>query len=217
MDFVQARKNMIERQIMPYNVTQRSVLGLFDEVHREDFIPDEQRHLAFADIPAPLAHGQYTMTPKIEARLLQALELKTTDNVLEIGTGCAHLTALLAKSSHHVFSVDIHSVFIEQAEQKLGQYNIDNITLQSEDGLHGWQRFAPYDAIVLTGSVPILEEIIKEQLTINGRLFAVVGQSPVMEAVVVKRLADDIWQSETLFETELPALLGSEPVTVFQF
>jgi len=217
MNFDLARSNMIEQQIRPWDVPDQSVLELISELHREDFVPDEYRRLALSDTRIPLAHGQVTMTPKVEARLLQALEIKPEDKILEIGTGCAYLTALLAKSGHHVLSIDIHPEFTVQAESKLQQHDIHNVTLESGDAVHGWQQSSPYDVIVFTGSVPFLEESIQQQLQPGGRMFVITGQSPVMEARLIKRISENDWQNEILFETDLPALEGATQVEAFKF
>ena len=217
MNFEQARSNMIEQQIKPWDVPNQSVLDLISELHREDFVPDEYKRLALSDSRIPLAHGHVTMTPKVEARLLQALEIKPEDVILEIGTGCAYLTALLAKSGHHVLSIDIHPEFTVQAKSRLQQHDVHNVTLESGDAVHGWQQSSPYDVIVFTGSVPFLEESIQQQLKPGGRLFVITGQSPVMEARLIKRISENDWHNEVLFETDLPALEGVTQVEAFKF
>ena len=217
MNFEQARSNMIEQQIKPWDVPNQSVLDLISEIHREDFVPDEYKRLAFADTRIPLAHGQVMMTPKVEARLLQALEIKPEDEILEIGTGCAYLTALLAKSGQHVLSIDIHPEFTEQASLKLQQHDINNVTLEPGNAVHGWQQSSPYDVIVFTGSVPFLEDCIQQQLKIGGRLFVITGQSPVMEARLITRISEHDWHDEVLFETDLPELEGAAQVEPFKF
>lgn len=217
MNFEQARSNMIEQQIKPWNVPNQVVLDLISNIHREDFVPDEYRRLALADVRIPLAHDQVTMTPKVEARILQALEIKLDDKILEIGTGCAYMTALLAKSGHHVHSVDVHPEFTEQAKLKLQQHDIQNVTLECGNAIHGWQQSSPYDVIVLTGSVPILEDHLQQQLKIGGRMFAIVGQSPAMEARLIKRVSENEWYNEILFETDLPELEGATQVETFKF
>ena len=217
MNFEQARSNMIEQQIKPWNVPNQVVLDLISNIHREDFVPDEYRRLALADVRIPLAHDQVTMTPKVEARILQALEIKLDDKILEIGTGCAYMTALLAKSGHHVHSIDIHPDFTEQAKLKLQQHDIQNVTLECGNAIHGWQQSSPYDVIVLTGSVPILEDHLQQQLKIGGRMFAITGQSPAMEARLIKRVSENEWYNEILFETDLPELEGATQVETFKF
>ncbi len=217
MNFEQARSNMIEQQIKPWNVPNQSVLDLISEIHREDFMPDQYKRLALADTRIPLAHGQVTMTPKVEARLLQALEIKPEDEILEIGTGCAYLTALLAKSGHHVLSIDIHPEFTEEARVKLQQHDIHNVTLESGDAVHGWQQSSPYDVIVFTGSVPFLDDCIQQQLKPDGRLCVITGQSPAMEARLIKRISENDWYDKVLFETDLPELEGAVQVEPFKF
>ncbi len=217
MNFEQARSNMIEQQIKPWNVPNQSVLDLISEIHREDFMPDQYKRLALADTRIPLAHGQVTMTPKVEARLLQALEIKPEDEILEIGTGCAYLTALLAKSGHHVLSIDIHPEFTEEARVKLQQHDIHNVTLESGDAVHGWQQSSPYDVIVFTGSVPFLEDCIQQQLKPGGRLCVITGQSPAMEARLITRISENDWYDKVLFETDLPELEGAVQVEPFKF
>ena len=217
MNFEEARSNMIEQQIKPWNVPNQSVLDLISEIHREDFMPDQYKRLALADTRIPLAHGQVTMTPKVEARLLQALEIKPEDEILEIGTGCAYLTALLAKSGHHVLSIDIHPEFTEEARVKLQQHDIHNVSLESGDAVHGWQQSSPYDVIVFTGSVPFLEDCIQQQLKPGGRLCLITGQSPAMEARLITRISENDWRDKVLFETDLPELEGAVQVEPFKF
>ena len=209
MNFEQARTNMIEQQIRPWDVLDQNVLNHIAEIHREDFVPEHLQRLALADVSLPLAHGQVTMTPKVEARLLQSLAIKNTDKILEIGTGCGYLTALLGKSAATVTSVDIFPEFTREAAEKLSRYHINNVLLESGDAIRGWEKDAPYDAIAITASVPSLPPCFQEQLAINGRLFAIVGKSPVMEAMLITRTGPRDWSCESLFETDLPPLIGA--------
>ncbi len=209
MNFEKARFNMIEQQIRPWEVLNQKVLDLFTVVHREDFIPDEYKQLALADTSIPLDHGQITMTPKVEARLLQCLDIQPNENVLEIGTGCAYLTALLANSANQVISIDFFPDFTQLAERKLEKYHINNVTLETGDAVNGWEQSSPYDVIVVTGSVPILKPQFHEQLTAGGRLFVIVGISPVMEACLFTRRGDNQWSKEALFEIDIPPLIGA--------
>ena len=217
MNFEQARLNMIEQQIRPWEVLDQKVLDLIARLHREDFIPEDYRSLALADTQLPLTHGQCTMTPKMEARLLQALDMHKDDRALEIGTGCAYLTALLAASAGHVTSVDIYPEFTQQAAAKLARYRIDNATLETGDAVHGWSKNSPYEVIAVTGSVPVLETCFQEQLSHGGRLFVIVGVSPVMEAMLITRLGAQEWSREVLFETDLPALISAPVPVKFKF
>lgn len=217
MDFDQARLNMIEQQIRPWEVLNQDILDLIAAVHREDFVPKQYRQLAFADTNIPLSHNEVTMTPKVEARLLQAVAITADDKVLEIGTGCAYLTALLAKSARLVTSVDIYPDFTLEARDKLGRLFLDNVVLETGDAINGWPQSAPYDVIVVTGSVPVLEPHFQQQLTNGGRLFVITGGSPVMEASLITRLGDDEWATESLFETDLPPLIGAPRCEEFSF
>lgn len=209
MDFEKARQNMIEQQIRTWEVLNQDVLDLLDVVHREDFVPAAYRRVALADVSIPIGHGEITMTPKAEARLVQSLLLTPDDKVLEIGTGCGYLTALLAKSAHSVVSVDIHGDFTEQARPKLNRHGIHNVTLETGDAVNGWPSGAPYDAIAVTGSVPVLTTAFQSQLSLGGRLFVIVGESPVMEARLITRIGEQEWASESLFETDLPPLINA--------
>lgn len=216
MNFEQARLNMIEQQIRTWEVLDQDVLDLLAKIHREDFMPEEFRLLALADIQIPLMHNQVTLTPKIEARLLQTLNINNSDTILEIGTGCAYLTALLASTGKHVISVDIFPEFTSEAQHKLQQHNINNVTLESGDAVNGWDKYAPYDVIVVTGSVPVLENHFQEQLNTGGRLFVIIGQSPVMEALLITRVGPYEWARESIFETDIPELIGAPKADTFE-
>lgn len=208
MNFEQARLNMIEQQIRTWEVLDQHVLNLIAEIHREDFIPEDYRQLALADVQLPLAHQQVTMTPKVEARLVQALNIQQDDTILEIGTGCAYLTALLARSGRQVTSVDIYPEFTREAKRKLAGHGIENVELQTGDASQGWKGRGPYDVIVVTGSVPVLNTCFQEQLKPGGRLFVIVGTPPVMEAILITAIGNRQWATESLFETNLPSLIG---------
>jgi len=209
--------NMIEQQIRPWEVLDQDVLSLLAELHREDFVPESYRQLALADINIPLPHGEVTMTPKMEARILQSLSVEDTDKILEIGTGCAYFTALLARSGRVVHSIDIHEDFTREAGNKLGSHGIDNVRLDTGNALRGWRGEAPYDVIAVTGSVPFWIPEYEEQLSIGGRLFVIVGESPIMDACLVTRVGDDEWSREYLFETDLPPLAGATKTSSFIF
>jgi protein-L-isoaspartate(D-aspartate) O-methyltransferase len=216
LNFDQARFNMIEQQIRTWEVLDQNVLDLIGEIHREDFVPVEYRQLALADVQIPLAHQQVTMTPGVEARLLQALDIKKTDKILEVGTGCAYLTALLARSGQHVFSVDIYPEFTGEANTKLARHGIRNVTLETGNAGNGWPPHAPYDVIAVTGSLPVLDTCFQKQLTIGGRLFIITGESPVMEALLITRIGEHEWSTESLFETDIPPLAGIKPPQKFR-
>jgi len=212
VDTEQARFNMVEQQIRPAEVLDQRVLNVLSTVPREDFVPAEFRNLAFADINIPLAHQQMMLTPIGEAKLLQALNIKSTDRVLEVGTGIGYLTALLANLASHVESVEIYSDLSAQAAKNLTSHKIENVTLEVGDAASGWDKNAPYDVIAVTGSLPILPESFKQALATGGRLFVIVGDAPVMESLLVTRVNDNEWSEESLMETLVPVLLNaSEP------
>lgn len=216
-ELVKARHNMIEQQIRPWDVLDERVLQLLDETPRDDFVPADYRRLAYADLAIPLDHDQEMMAPKVEARMLQSLNIAATDDILEIGTGSGYVTALLAKSGHHVYSVDIFSDFVQQAREKLQRHAIDNITLEEGDAVQGWEKHAPYDVIAVTGSLPLLPDALKTSIRPGGRMFVVVGESPVMEAMLITRVGQREWIEESLFETELPPLINAPQPSRFVF
>lgn len=211
MDFEKARFNMVEQQIRPWDVLDDTVLGLLFKVKREDYVPATYRALAFTDMEIPLGHGQSMWTPKLEARLVQELRLKPTDKVLEVGTGSGYVTALMASLAKHVHSVEISPEFKAEAEAKLNAHGFDNVTLETGDAVRGWPIHAPYDAILLTGSVPELPEELIGQLSTGGRLIAIVGEAPVMQARLVRLIEPGVVDARTLFETVV-APLQNAPV-----
>ena len=217
IDFEQARLNMIEQQIRTWEVLDQNVLDLLDQIHREDFVPSDFQSLALADTNIPLPNGQVMMTPKLEARLLQAVALNKNDSVLEIGTGCAYLTSLIAKSSKHVDSIDIFPDFTKEAKIKLENYQIENVNLITADALSDWTDKPAYDVIIVTGSVSSLNPLWREQLTDGGRLFVISGKSPVMNAQLITRIDKQTWSNEVVLETDLPALIGAEEPVPFDF
>lgn len=217
MDIERARFNMIEQQIRPWEVLDPRVLNLLSEIPREAFVPEEYRHLAFSDIQIPIGHGEVMMQPKVEARLVQALALRRQDRVLEVGTGSGFVTALLARLALQVISVEINPPFTAQASKRLAEQGLSNITLETGDGSAGWDRRAPYDAILLTGSVPVLPDAFLQQVAPDGRLVAIVGRLPVMEAVLHERIGDSGWRTTSLFDTALPPLRGADTRQAFVF
>lgn len=216
MNLEQARFNMIEQQIRTWEVLDPVVLDLLHQVPREDFVPDNYKGLAFADLEIPLGHGQVMLSPKLEARMLQTLDLKPTDNVLEIGTGSGYMTALLAKLAQHVDSVEIIQEFSHLAAQKLAAHGINNVTLEVGDGARSWDEKS-YDAIVLTGSVPLFPKDFQHQLKPGGRLLAIVGEAPAMEAVLTTCQSAGVYSRISLFETCIPALQHAPQPERFSF
>lgn len=200
-DVERARFNMVEQQIRPWDVLDQQVLDLLLRVHREDYVPQECRALAFADMEIPLGHGEKMLSPKIEARIVQELKLKPTDRVLEVGTGSGYMTALLASLAAHVYTVDIHPDFTESAAAKLRRHGIGNVTVATGDAARGWDKHGPYDVIVLTGSVPVLPAAFQNTLQPGGRLFAAVGEAPLMEARLVTCITRGVYNTMDVFET----------------
>jgi len=201
LDVEQARFNMVEQQIRPWEVLDQRVLDLLFQVRREEFVPPQYCALAFADMEIPIGHGEKMLAPRLEARLLQELAPRPGDRILEVGTGSGYMTALLAGLGGHVYSVDIIAEFTQSAGARLGARGAGNVTLETGDAARGWDRHAPYDAIVLTGSVPVLPEAFQKSLKPGGRLIAVVGEPPVMEARLITCVAAGICHSTGLFET----------------
>lgn len=206
MDVEGARTNMIESQIRPWDVLDQTVLDLLALVKREEFVPAQYRSLAFADMELPLGHGEVMLSPKLEARMLQELALAKSDKVLEVGTGSGYVTALLAHLAGQLVSVERIEEFSHAAARRLAGHDIRNITLEIGDAADGWSRHAPYDAILLTGSVPLLPDAFRNQLAPGGRLLAVIGEEPVMTATLITRVSDDAFSSTGLFETSIPPL-----------
>ena len=206
-----ARRQMIDQQVRAWTVLDSAVLDVLSSVPREDFVPASYESMAFADTEIPLGHGESMMTPTVEGRALQALELRADDRVLEIGTGSGFLTACLARLSGTLVSVDIHEDFVRSAARKLAAAGIDNVELQTMDAT----RDLPgnhFDAIAVTGSIETFDPRFVNVLGPGGRLFVVVGSPPVMEARLVRRTGDADWTSETLFETSLgPLVHGTLP------
>ena len=217
MNMQQARFNMIHQQIRPWEVLDDTVLDVLDRVPREHYVPANFRGLAYADVTIPLGHDQVMMPPRVEAKLLQALSIKSTDRVLEIGTGSGFVTACLATLGEYVYSVDILNDFTSEAGEKLRSEGLCNVTLETGDAANGWRDHGPYDAIAITGSLRLMPEEYKQQLKIGGRLFAIVGAPPVREALLVTRTGENEWATEVLFETDLPELVNAPQPQAFSF
>ena len=217
MNFDQARANMVEQQIRPWEVLDQAVLDLLYAVPREDFVPAAYRTLAFADMEIPIGEGEKMMAPKIEARCVQELAPRKHERVLEVGTGSGYLTALLAHRAAHVHSVEIRPALAAFGRENLARHGADNVTFEIGDAARGWPTRAPYDAIVLTGSTPVLPRALLDQLAPGGRLFAVVGEPPVMVARLVTCTAPGAFRTVELFDTLLAPLINAEQAPRFRF
>ncbi len=214
-----ARYNMIEQQIRPWEVLDQRVLDVIAATPREDFVPERYRStLAFSDISLPIGHGQVMLPPKLEGRLMQALMLNPDDRVLEVGTGTGYMAACLARLAREVLSVDIFEDFRDHAAGRLARHGIGNVTLEIRDCARGWDgEEALFDAIAVTGSLPVLHEGFHRALAIGGRLFVVVGTPPAMEALLITRTGADQWATESLFETSIPPLVHAPEPPKFSF
>ena len=217
MNTEQARFNMFEQQIRPWEVLDPSVLSLLSVVRREAYVPEAQRDLAFADVELPLGYGQSMLAPRVEARILQELAIKNTDKVLEIGTGSGYMAALLAAKAEFVYSVEIVPELVEFARANLKRAGVANVSVDLGDGAHGWPLYAPYDVIVLSGSTPVLPEAIQQQLRIGGRLVAIVGEAPAMQVKLVTRTGEDAYTAITVFETVAAPLVNAQARSAFVF
>ena len=211
MNLEQARLNMIDQQVRPWDVLDQRVLDTLRTTPREFFVPEHYRQLAFADTGLPLAHGQVMMCPRVEGRLLQALAISKTDTILEIGTGSAYLTACLSKLGKQVESVDIYQDFIAQARPKLDDLQLNNIQLTRKDAAKDCGNEEQYDVIVVTGSLPSIPASHQQALKKGGRLFVIIGRTdePIMQATLITRSGENQWMRESLFETFIPPLLNA--------
>lgn len=217
MDIEQARFNMIEQQIRPWDVLNTEVLDVIQSVPRELFVPEQYKQLAFADLEIPLAHDQVMMSPKVEARLLQALDIADSDRVLEIGTGSGFLTACLASMADHVTTIEYYADLSASAKQCCQQIKLNNIEFLVGNVFEQLHSLGSYDVIAVTASTPEYIPDFAKHLQRDGRLFIIVGQPPVMTAMLITCTAENEYRQETLFETDIPPLLTAEKKQVFQF
>jgi protein-L-isoaspartate(D-aspartate) O-methyltransferase len=217
MNIEQARFNMVEQQIRPWEVLDQQVLDLLYVVRREDFVPQAYRMLAFSDLEIPIGEGEKMMQPKLEARILQEVAPARTDKVLEVGTGSGYMAALLAHRARHVHSVEISPGLKRLGEANLRAAGVLNATVELGDAARGWSKHAPYDVIVLTGSTPVLPDAFLAQLAPGGRLFAVVGEPPVMSARLLTAVGGGALNTVDLFETLLAPLKNAPEREKFVF
>jgi len=216
MDFEQARFNMIEQQIRPWDILDPDVLNALRSVKRELFVLPEHQVLAFSDVELPIGCGQTMLEPKIEAKALQAISVKSGDSILEIGAGSGYMAALLAARGEWVRSIEIEPQLARLAADNLVRNGIDNVIVEDGDGSAGWEARAPYDVIMLSGAVREVPQAMLAQLKPGGRLFAFVGTAPVMKGQLIQNLGDGQFRSVTVFETLAPYLRTSQ-VASFAF
>lgn len=217
MNVEQARFNMIEQQIRPWDVLDTEVLSLLAVVKREDFVPAAYRTLAFVDTEIPLAGGQQMLAPRVEARLLQELKVQRHEKVLEIGTGSGYMAALLGHRAQRVITLETDPELARSAADKLKRAGVMNVTVREADGARGLAAEAPFDAILLSGSVAEVPQALLDQLKVGGRLLAIVGEEPVMRATLFTRVGEREFASSVLFDTVVPRLAGFESRPGFVF
>ncbi len=216
MDIEQARFNMVEQQIRPCDVHDDILIDLFFKLKREKFAPEQYRQLAFSDLAIPLPGGQKMLKPRVEALLLQALEVTKADKVLEIGTGSGYITALLARMADFVYSVEIEEQNKQLAAYNLTYAGVNNVSLIAANGIDGLESKAPYDKIFIGGGLLVLHDKIKEQLKIGGKLVGIIGNRPIMHAVSIERISETKYVQKQLFETDVEYLIN-ENVERFTF
>ena len=219
MDMNQARFNMIEQQIRPWEVLDPQVLALLSTVRREDFVPLAHKALAFVDMEIPLggAANQVMLAPRVQARLLQDVAVQPTDKVLDVGTGSGFMAALLAHQAGSVLSLEIDAGLAKQAQTNLQKAGVSNVTVRHVDGSQGASADGPFDVIVLNGSVAEVPAVLLQQLTLGGRLVAIVGQEPMMRATVITRTSETGWTTTEPWDCNAPRLSGFAELSNFKF
>ena len=217
MNIEQARFNMIEQQIRPWDVLDAGVLSLLAIVRREDFVPPACKALAFMDTEVPLAGGQAMLAPRVEARLLQELKVARHEKVLEIGTGSGFMAALLGHRAQHVLSLETNAELAASAAASLTRAGVMNVTVLNQDGAQGLASEAPFDVILLSGSVAEVPAGLLAQLKIGGRLAAIVGELPMMRAEMITRVGETDYRTTVLFDTVAPRLTGFTRRNAFAF
>lgn len=216
MDVELARAKMLSQQVRPAEVFDHRVLEVLSAVPRERFVPERFRNLAFAEVQVPLGRGETMMEPRTEGRMLQALALRPTDRVLEVGTGSGFITACLARLGASVASYDIHPEFTERARARLELQGIRNATLATQDLSRLPEALGRFEAIAVTGALPVLEPSFQQHLSVGGRLFVVVGAPPAMEALLITRVGEQAFTRQSLFETDLAYLRNAVAPSRFQ-
>lgn len=212
-----ARSNMIKQQLRTGDVLNETILALFNEFHRDEFVPEAFKPFAYSDMQITLAHQQHMLTPLEEALILQALALKGHETVLEVGTGSGFLTALLSRLCKKVVSVDYYADLTNYARRNLEAHHCENVELFTGDACRGWLDKAPYDVIVFTGSLEKLDDTQKLQITPNGKLFAIIGKGPVMQGQLLTLDSDETWHTKIVFETNVPPLIDKMKQRDFVF
>lgn len=219
MNVEQARRNMIEQQIRTWEVLDLDILQTLVAVRREAFVPAAYQALAFVDTEIPLPQGENMFSPKLEARLLQEAAVQPHESVLEIGAGSGYMAALLAHHAKHVVTVEIVPELRALAEKNLANYGVGNVSVMLGDAARGWTGSGSqaFDVILISGSLPVMPDAFLHQLSVGGRILAIIGEAPVMSACMITRVSDDAWDTVKLFETSAKALRNAEKPSTFRF
>jgi len=207
---------MIKQQIHTFNVSNEDVIEIIERFSREQFVPEPYEPMAYADIHLPIGHEQVMLSPAEQGRILQELNIQKNETVLEVGTGTGYVTALLASQAKHVYSIDVFEDFVKQAQTNLNLLNIANVTLEVGNAANGWLAHQPYDVIVITGALHQLPNDFLEELNVGGRIFAILGTSPAMKAVMITKTKKG-FETQSLFDTDIPVLLHAAEEPTFQF
>lgn len=217
MNFEQARFNMVEQQIRPWEVLDFDVLDLLMSVRREEFVPEAYKSLALSEAEIPLGHGASMLIPVIEGKILQAIQVKRSDKVLEVGAGSGYFAALLAARADWVRTVEIDPALVTMAHENLKRYGVENVIVEEGDAIRGWPSNAPYDLIVVSGGVPFIPETLLQQIKVGGRLFAFVGEPQLMTATLVTQVSEGNFRTESLFENAVPMMRNAPQKSQFKF
>ena len=225
IDIERARFNMIEQQIRPWDVLDLDVLALLEKLHREDFVPLAHKALAFVDMQIPLKgapeeaerNGWCMLEPKFEARMLQDLGVRPHEKVLEIGAGSGYMAALLASRAQRVISLELHPELARMARENLQKAGIRNVEVREADGARGLAAEGPFDAILLSGSVHEVPQVLLQQLKVGGRLAAIVGDAPVMRTTLFTRTGEAEWETKQPWDTVAPRLANFPEASRFHF
>ena len=217
MNFEKARFNMVEQQIRPWEVLDFDVLDLLMSVRREEFVPEAYKSLALSEAEIPLGHGASMLIPVIEGKILQAIQVKRSDKVLEEGAGSGYFAALLAARADWVRTVEIDPALVTMAHENLKRYGVENVIVEEGDAIRGWPSNAPYDLIVVSGGVPFIPETLLQQIKVGGRLFAFVGEPQLMTATLVTQVSEGNFRTESLFENAVPMMRNAPQKSQFKF
>ena len=217
MNFEQARYNMVEQQIRPWEVLDFGVLDVLMSVRREEFVPEAYKGVALSEAEIPLGNGSAMLIPVIEGKILQAVQVKASDKVLEVGAGSGYFAALLAAKADWVRTVEIDPALVNMAHDNLKRYGVENVIVEEGDAIRGWPSNAPYDLIVVSGGVPFIPETLLQQIKVGGRLFAFVGEPQLMTATLVTQVSEGNFRTESLFENAVPMMRNAPQKSQFKF